>query len=252
MTHLSEDDLVLVRYGERGAPDWAEEHLRECAECRALEAELRQALELGAQALEGGPEPSADYEERVWARLEPRLVEARRPRLLPSHWRAWGALAAALLVAFLLGRYGQTPVPAPPAPASPLSGPVRERILLVAVGAHLERSRLVLMELSNADPQASADISSERRSARTLLGDNRLYRQAAQRSGEPALAGVLDELERVLIDVAHRPDELPPAELGELQRRIAERGLLLKVRVLDDALKARQKAPAPAARSRVS
>jgi anti-sigma factor RsiW len=246
--HLDEDERVWVQYEEPEAPAWAEAHLAECQACRDRQTELREALGLAALALDEGFEPPADYEQRVWRRLEPRLVRARRSRWLPARLPAWAALAAALLLAFLVGRYA-----APPAPsAAPLSAPVRERILLVAVGAHLERSRLVLMELSNADPNTPVDISAERRSAQALLSANRLYRRAAQRSGEPLVAGVLDELERVLIDVAHRPDEPGPGELLELQERIAARGLILKVRVLDDSLRAREKAPAPPGRQRVS
>ena len=250
MRHLNEDERVWVQYGEEGAPEWAEAHLAECQACCDRQAELREALGLAAQSLDAGLEPPGDYEQSVWGRLEPRLVCARRTRRLPATLPTWGALAAALLLALLVGRYG-VPAVQVPTPA-PLSAPVRERILLVAVGDHLERSRLVLMELSNADPDAPADISAERRSARALLSANRLYRQAAQRSGEPVVAGVLDELERVLIDVAHRPDELAPGELLELQERIAARGLILKVRVLDDSLRAREKAPAPPGRGRVS
>lgn len=248
MSHLGEDELALWHYGERGAPERAEAHLAECADCRRRLLELREALALADQALAGGAEPGPDYEERLWERLAPRLAAARRPRLLPTTLYAWGALAAALLLAFLIGRFLQ---PSPPV-AVALSQPVRERILLVAVGEHLERSRMVLMELSNADPGAPADIRSERRSAEALLSANRLYRQAAQRSGEPGVAGVLEELERVLMDVAHQGDELSPGELLELQRRIAERGLLLKVRVLDDRLHAREKAAAPPRPGRVS
>ena len=37
------------------------------------------------------------------------------------------------------------------------------------------------------------------------MTESRLYRQAAVRAGEPGVASVLDELERVLIEVANSP-----------------------------------------------
>ena len=247
MKHLNEEDLVLVHYGEPGAPDGARAHVDECGDCRRELQALQAALALAERGLDDTPEPSADFEQRTWERLAPRLVPRRASAFWPRTRAAWGALAAALLLAFLVGRYAPGPAPAP----ASLPVQVRERILFVAIGDHLERSRTVLLELTNADPSAPADLRFERRSAEALVGANRLYRQAAQRSGDTSVANVLDELERVLIDVAHRPDELAPAELAELQRRIAERGLLLKVQVLDQRLKSVERPPAPVASARV-
>ena len=56
--------------------------------------------------------------------------------------------------------------------------------------------------------QKQVNISAERRRAEDLLEENRLYRQTALKEGDAALANVLDELERVLLDVAHSPQEV--------------------------------------------
>ena len=56
---------------------------------------------------------------------------------------------------------------------------VRERVLLVAVGDHLERSQMVLIELANAGAHTGVDISYEQKAAEDLLESNRLYRQTA-------------------------------------------------------------------------
>ena len=102
--------------------------------------------------------------------------------LRPFGRRPWrkltglAALAAALVVAFLLGQRF-------PAPAPPISAEVRERILLVAVGNHLERSQMILVELANAPTDVPLDVSAERASADVLVSANRLYRQTALRSG---------------------------------------------------------------------
>ena len=146
-----------------------------------------------------------------------------------------GALAASLVAAFLLGRY----LPRPAAEGT--SAPVRERILLVAVGDHLERSQVVLLELLNADPQAPLDVTAERRSAEDLVSANRLYRQAAVRSGDAGVAQVLEELERVLVEVANGPSELGPADLAALRRRIESQGVLFRVRVIGSRIREREK-----------
>jgi hypothetical protein len=148
------------------------------------------------------------------------------------------ALAAAVVVAFLLGREF-------PSRPQPLSPEVRERVLLVAVGDHLERSRMVLVEVANAPRGELMDASVQRAFADELVSANRLYRQTALRSGEPALAAVLEELERVLVEIAAGPDDLAPSELAELQRRIESRGLLFRVQVIQSHVRERERESVP-------
>jgi hypothetical protein len=127
---------------------------------------------------------------------------------------------------------------------------VRERVLVVAVGEHLGHSETMLVELSNAAPndpkQEEVNISAEQRRAEDLLEENRLYRQTALQEGDAGLASVLDELERVLLDVAHSPEEVTPAQLAAIQKKIEARGILFKVRVVNKELQQRQEATTPA------
>jgi hypothetical protein len=62
------------------------------------------------------------------------------------------------------------------------------------------------------------------------------------------MASTLDELQRILLDVANSPDEVTPAQFASIQKRIAEQGILLKVRVVRQELRAesegRKAAPA--------
>jgi hypothetical protein len=245
MTHLDDDALALLHYDV--ADPEAAAHVEVCPACRARLSDLADLL--GSLEAPTVPERPADYGATVWARIAPRL-EARptparvfRPFGALPRRRVAGlsALAASLAVAFLVGR--RFPEPASRA----LTPAVRERILLVAIGDHLERSQMVLVEIANAPSDGPLDVTAERASANDLVSANRLYRQTAARSGETALAGMLDELERVLVEVAAGPERLTPAALGELQRRIESRGLLFKIRVVGSQVREREKAPPPSA-----
>jgi CTP:molybdopterin cytidylyltransferase MocA len=112
----------------------------------------------------------------------------------------------------------------------------RERILLVALGDHLQRSQMVLVELVNATPGDSSDIRIAQERARNLVSENRLYRQTASLSGDNEFLGLLDELERVLTDVANSPERISSPELQQIQQRIESRGLIFKIRVTDSNL----------------
>ncbi len=154
---------------------------------------------------------------------------------------------ALLVAAFLAGRITKR-APTPDVIAN--KEQVRERVLVVAVGEHLGRSEMMLVELSNAAPidpaQKQVNIAAEQRRAEDLLEENRLYRQTALQEGDTGLASVLDELERVLLDVAHSPDNVTPAQLEKIRRKIEAQGILFKVRVVSKDLQEREKATKPA------
>jgi hypothetical protein len=239
MTHLTEETLVELQFGDVVAPEAALAHLAECAECRAHRDEIAETL-AAANTL-GVPERGEDYGDEVWARLEPRLPRRFGHRAV-RRFPAFVGLAAALVAAFFLGRHTSTPVtPVATAPAAPAPGAVRERILLVAVGDHLDRSQMVLIELANATAApGGVDVSAERAAASDLVGEGRLFRQAAAHSEEPGVTDVLDELERVLIEVARGPERLSGDALSKLQKRIESQGLLFKVRVVGARVRARE------------
>jgi hypothetical protein len=134
-----------------------------------------------------------------------------------------------LIGAFLAGRYWQQRQ-SPPLAALPPQA--RERILLVAVGDHLDRSQMLLIELEHADGKGPVDIAPEKKRAEDLVASNRLYRIAAARAGDAGLETVLDELERTLLQIAHSPSELTLAELVRMQRRTEAQGILFKIRVI--------------------
>jgi hypothetical protein len=246
MNHLSEEELILHYYGEEGGPLEAGRHMEECAECRALYASLQSALD----SVDGAPVPErgADYGALVWRRIEGRL-ESRPRRWLwsyPWRWAAAGvAFAGLLAAAFMAGRF----LPGGPAPAA--DSQVRERILLVAVGDYLERSQMVLIELSNANARGGLDISAEQARAQDLVSETRLYRQTAARTGDGAVAGLLEELERVLVDITHQPSHLSPEAVEKLRERLESEGIVFKMRVLGSKVRREEAPDEPPARQRL-
>jgi hypothetical protein len=248
--HISEEQLVLYRYGEAKDAAAIGEHLAACATCRAAYQSLERVLAAVDQM--PAPDPGENYAAAVWQRLEPGLSDRAGgtafqavPHRLKAcaTWRRL-ALAAAMAVlivaAFLLGRFW----PGPRTVArQPLPEQVRERILLVALGEHLERSQMILIELANANPGPQLDVSSEQRWAADLVGDNRLYRQAAARAGDPAITAVLDDLERVLLEIAHSPSTLSGGELERIQRRIESGDILFKLRVVESKVRRQEEKP---------
>ena len=111
MRHLTQDELVLFYYREKGGVDrrQAEEHLQACDLCRRELAGLAQSLE----AIESLPIPERDenYGGEVWTRIRPRLADGfgRRWNFVPSltPLALAGSVAVLLVVAFWGGRIWQ-------------------------------------------------------------------------------------------------------------------------------------------------
>lgn len=241
MKHLNDDDLVLHYYGEPEADPNASGHLAACGECRHRFARLQRIM----SAVDTLPEPSLPegFERVVWARLEPALPT-------PQGWASWlfspanlaWAAAIVLLVAgaFFAGRVTQ---PTATSPQVASAEEIREGVLLTDLTEHLDRSQTMLVELvTGADPaDENVDISMEREVARELVAANRLYRQAVIGSDETGVTELLDDLERLLVELAASPAQLSSENLQRVRQRVAAKDLLFKVRVVSSAVREKQK-----------
>lgn len=226
--HPTEEDLLMLYYRESSAsPDQLRAHLEVCASCRSSYENLVRLLDACNEL--PVPEPHPAFESRIWNRLEPQLHPLNQHvspwAFFSGRWFAAAGVAALLIVAFLAGRFTRTPSQPAQAQIVAITADGRQRVLLMALGDHLQRSEMVLTELANGPDQAS-DLSADRERARNLISENRLYRQTAADSGDPAVAQLLDELERVLLDISHGTDP------EEIKSRIDSQSLIFKLRVL--------------------
>jgi hypothetical protein len=243
--HLNEDDLVLHYYGETSPAEdsRAAAHLVSCDACQRQYTTLQRVMAFVDSA--PAVDAASGFERTAWARLEPAITASRVRR--GTSWFVFSpaslALAAGVVLligaAFMAGRITRSAGAGAPQSAQQ----VRERILLVDLGDHLDRSQMVLVELVSAGGSTgTVDISTERARAEQLVAVNRLYRQTALSTGDAAMASVLDDLERVLVDVAASPATVSREDLDAVRRRIESKELLFKVRVVSSQVRERQTA----------
>ena len=235
MRHLTDEELLLDFYGEGSDDDRSRTriHLEQCEECRALDRELRAVL----TAVDSAPinEPPSGFEREMWARIEPLLP-------VQQTWRAgWNAMMPRLAVAasigvllvaaFAAGRVWDRP--AQESSTAEVDDPMlTERLLRAEVEDHLERSQRMLVELVNADVEVGAPAVGDRARAADLVAAGRLYRRSALQVGDAEIGMLLEDLERVLVEVANGPADIAPEELNRLRRRIDDQDLMFRVRVV--------------------
>jgi hypothetical protein len=243
MKHLTEEDLILHYYGEGDDRVAVYAHFEGCPECRRAYDALER--DMSAFDAAGVPERGPEYGRKVWQRLAPRM--AARPNrwgafLAPRRLVAFGSVAALVVAAFLVGRHLPRSVSGPT--AEPVSSTTREWNLLQEIAEHLERSQRAVVEVVNAAGAGSVDISAQQAWVEDLIAANRLYRRGAEGAGEPLIAGVLEELERTLVEIANSPAEISAAHLDEIRQRVSDQGILFKLRVVGAQLREREQAAA--------
>jgi anti-sigma factor RsiW len=243
LAHFGEEELIWFFYGEAENAAEIDLHLKLCAKCRGEYESLKR--DMGALATWTVPEKGVDYGEQVWrslVRKDASIAAGKRAWwrhwLMPRQLAAVGLSAALVVFAFVAGRVTKEPDTTVVSVAV-----VRERVLAAALSEHIEQSERTLIELTNISDNGAADISYEQQRAESLLKGNRLYRQAASSQGHTALANVLEDLERVLLDVAHSPGEITPAEVQRLRDRVEDQELLFRLRVLGLRLRELQDEP---------
>ena len=257
-TILAGGAIELYFYGELAAGERqdVEDHLKACAECRDALDELHAIrAALAARPPVTAP-PGGD-----WAPLMSRLAVAVRqepPRLAaaapaPAAIRrrpmpAYFAMAALLTlvtasIAYLARQPAAIPAGAarearvdplaghPEAPPAIVDAQPADSAFVAVSEQHFERSKLVILGLTarNAATSSSSDWAYERQLAGSLLDDTRLYKQAAEARGLGALAGVMSDLELVLLQTS-LADQQDAATLDRLQRLIRKRDLVSKMR----------------------
>ena len=278
--HLTDEDLLLDYYGEASPEQRADmrAHLETCDRCRALDHELRAVLAL--VDTEPLPDAPPGFEREMWARLEPHIQSSAvvsgvngtrdssvvsgfsraRPdnavRLKPdttvrpkpdTAWRfefpRWALAAAAAVLAVVSFSLGRAWAPAPPASSPESIADVRavsERLLRSEVEEHLERSQRVLVELVNADDTAPVMLASDRERAADLVAAGRLYRRSVEEIGDADTRDLLEDVERVLVEIANGPDVESSNDLSEVRARISDQDLIFRLRLMTAEMRARE------------
>jgi hypothetical protein len=236
MNHLTDEQMIDHHFHQPSAA--VENHLKTCPQCAAAYAALQNDLTEWPQP--AMPVRDASYGQQVWNSIAPSLA-AYTPR--PRRWLGAGlrmglvyATSCAVLVggAFYAGRFWEKhkQKQEQELTAQSNSAQNKQKVILVVLGDHLDRSERLLVELKHADGASAETVAPIRDEARTLLAANRVCRKDAAQMGDPALAGALDHLDSLLTDLSSQQEPLDPATISRLQSEMNSDGLLFEVRVL--------------------
>ena len=223
MNHLSEEELVAHAYAE-GDNHSVQQHLQACAECAKSYHTL--GSDLADMKFAEAPARDAAYGHLVWESIAGSLpaYESRKSWFRGGLWPALSYAAAGMAVvvcAFLGGRLWEH---------RHAAVTLVQRVDVVVLSDHLDRSERLLVELKHADGgNAASPLGDE---ARRLLPANRFCRQHAKQDDDRALSTALDRLDHLLVELANQPEGLNSQTISRLQDEMNADGLLFEVRVL--------------------
>jgi hypothetical protein len=112
-------------------------------------------------------------------------------------------------------------------------------VLQTAVGEHLDRTQMMLVELANAETDGADVLAGEQARAADLVAANRIMYQSALRNGDTQMVDILEDLERVLMEIANAPPAVSSKEMTDLQSRITSEDLLFRLRVIASEMRQR-------------
>ncbi|MFC1583675.1 anti-sigma factor family protein [Candidatus Neomarinimicrobiota bacterium] len=223
-----------------------DQHLVSCSICAAEYEQLSWTLKVMDHRQI--PAIDTDYWQNYWARLSDRLPE-KTPRVFWPDWRSWfppvafpGRPALIPLIAALLliatGIFiGRTTLLHGPGPGAAIQATVFDPSLISEfnelASSYLERSKMVLMGLDNFDPRsddpAALNVSRHRDLSQELLHQGRMLRNHQVAAADPRLQILIDEIERVLLQVANSSGEDPMWTVRMAQEGIDKNSILLRI-----------------------
>ena len=207
---------------------------------------------LGVMGQREAPAPDAAYWKGYWNELSGRLEPPRRRTILPD-WHAWfpplvhpvrpawiSVAAAVLLVA--TGIFiGQSGFFGRPETGTAMQATVFDPGLVAEFNElaadYMKRSKMVLLGLNNFDTRlddpAALDITRQRDLSQELLFQGRLLRSHQVAAADPRLQILIDEIERVLLQVANSRGEDPRWTIQMVQEGIDKNSILLRITLVE-------------------
>jgi hypothetical protein len=200
-----------------------ERHLHACPDCRARLEEIRKIGNL--MQASASPVPGADFD-KSWREIAAAFEPAPHRQFPLLRSPRWLPLTAGFLAFFILGVAVARLYffPSRTKTAAPDGSP-----FLYSTQDYFAALQPVLSEFSNA-PNAGGGDTIDRERIRPLLNNLRLLRLRAGRNRDASLLRLLDDIELVLLEIAHL-DRSDPENTRLLGNLIQEKGIPMKIKV---------------------
>ena len=220
-----EDLIFAYQDGQLAEPEKAgfDLHLRACPACNARFEEFAKIASLMQKA--AVPVPGADFD-KSWRKIAAALIPAPPRQVQWLRSPRWLLVTAGFLAFFILGVAAARLYffPARTDSAAAFDAP-----FMYSARDYFAALQPVFAEFSNAPERDGGGTTGEAR-IRLLLGNLRLLRLRAERNRDSSLLRMLDDIELVLLEIAHL-DRSDPENSRLVGALIQEKGIPMKMKV---------------------
>jgi hypothetical protein len=220
-----EDLFFTYQDGELAEPEKAgfEKHLRACPACSARFEGMTKIAALMQTA--AAPVPGADFD-KSWRKITAALNPASSRQRYWMQMPRWLLVTAGFLAFFILGVAAARLYffPARTDSAAAFDAP-----FMYSARDYFVALQPVFAEFSNAPDRDGFGATGEAR-IRLLLGNLRLLRLRAERNRDSSLLRLLDDIELVLLEIAHL-DRSDPENTRLVGALIQNKGIPMKMKV---------------------
>jgi anti-sigma factor RsiW len=119
------------------------------------------------------------------------------------------------------------------------AAPVRPADAQTLTAIHFERAETLLRAFRNVrldQPESATEVSYERNRARQLIYQNMMLRREADASGDVQISSLLENLEPILLDIAHLPDKPDDDAVRVIRERVERKNIVALLQVNSNAL----------------
>jgi hypothetical protein len=237
-------------------------HLQECSRCASEYQKLAATLKVMNQR--GREQPEPEFWDAFWDKLANRIdaesetVAAAKkkpgiwklPDVFSPQWkyRLGAAAAAILLIGIFIGKFLLTPTPQPPVPLAGGDQPVIQQTALeTRAQNYLDRSKVLLMGISNLDPQLietnTVDFSRYQQVSQDLVQEAGYLKTALhEEPRQRRLRELVNDLEVILLQIANLEAENDISGIEMVQSGIDRQGIMLKINL--EEIRRSQRKPA--------
>jgi hypothetical protein len=229
--------------------EFFDNHLQECSSCRSEFEKLQSTLKImDLREQETLPEEFwTNFQQKLEAQLDqeekskrPHVVQFINPlkmvRTVPRWTQYLAAAILLIVIGMFIGRYFN-PGAYSPEPFTQIENPSSSYVRPAAVDdrafRYLERSKILLLGIVNADPDAgeasTPDYSREKQVARGLIQEAAVLKDDLTDANRRKLYQLVSDLEVILLQIANleTQNDLPAVEM--IRSGVERRGILLKI-----------------------
>jgi hypothetical protein len=212
------------------------QHLRTCAECKKKYAAFRQVTDVMKKYRRENA--SSEFLHSLWSKIETEIAtETIRKSTffnklkdlvnLEVWWIRYAVAVSLVITGIFIGRFLLTTPKKNDVISQQETG--KNAVIQAKTQRYLERSKVLLLGILNHESNTQSDFSRQRELSGNLIREAAILKEELKDSKELLLGALIDDLEKILLQIAHLEKSYDLEAVEMIQSGIRREGILFKI-----------------------